>query len=249
MRIFAGPNGSGKSTIIQAVREYRIKEIPVDFGIYVNADDIVALLRNNNFRFSDYGVRTTRKEFISTVLTSGLINKNFTEKSFRSSFNLNSKQQFILKDRTADDRLAQILADFLRKELVQKAKKFSFETVFSHPSKLAIMQDAKEKGYKVYLYFVSTESPEINIYRVQLRKIKGGHDVPPHKIRTRYERSLNLMFEASQLAYQVYFFDNSKDQPKLFAHFKNINGKKKWDKIKKNEVPEWFKKYYSLKVS
>jgi len=31
MRVFAGPNGSGKTTIINAVRDYLIKEIPVDF--------------------------------------------------------------------------------------------------------------------------------------------------------------------------------------------------------------------------
>jgi len=33
------------------------------------------------------------------------------------------------------------------------------------------------------------------------------------------------MFEATQLAYQAYFFDNSKE-PKLFADFKLIKGKK-----------------------
>lgn len=248
MRIFAGPNGSGKSTIIQAVREYRIKEIPIDFGIYINADDIAQLLRSNQFRFSDYRVNTSRKEFSSIAISSGLIGSNFPEKTFRSSFILKRNQQLLIKDRTAIERLAQILSDFLRKKLLQAGKKFSFETVFSHPSKLEIMHEAKHKGYKVYLYFVSTESPEINIYRVQVRKDKGGHDVPASKIRSRYDRALDLMFEASQLAYQAYFFDNSGEQPKLFAHFKSLKGKKKWDKIKKSEVPGWFKKYYSAKV-
>lgn len=248
MRIFAGPNGSGKSTIIQAVREYRIKEIPIDFGIYINADDIAQLLRSNQFRFSDYSVNTSRKEFSSIAISSGLIGSNFSEKTFRSSFILKRNQQLIIKDSNVVERLAQILSDFLRKKLLQAGKKFSFETVFSHPSKLEIMSEAKHKGYKVYLYFVSTESPEINIYRIQVRKDKGGHDVPASKIRSRYDRALDLMFEASQLAYQAYFFDNSGEQPKLFAHFKNLRGKKKWDKIKKSEVPEWFKRYYSSKV-
>lgn len=248
MRIFAGPNGSGKSTIIQAVRDYRIKEIPIDFGVYINADDIVRLLEMDKFNFSDYTITTTRKEFVSHATASGLISNEFSSATFRSSFTFTSNQQVILKDANAVERLAQILSDFLRKKLLEANKKFSFETVFSHPSKLAIMHEAKARGYKVYLYFVSTESPEINIYRVQLRKDKGGHDVPPEKIRSRYDRSLNLMFEAAQLAYQAYFFDNSKDQPKLFAHFKLIRKKKKWDKIKSRDVPEWFIKYYSRKV-
>ena len=81
-----------------------------------------------------------------------------------------------------------------------------------------------------------------------MRKDKGGHDVPAEKIKSRYERSLNLMFDAAQLAHQAYFFDNSKEQPQLFAHFKAIKKEKKWDKIDMKEVPEWFIKYYSNKV-
>ena len=106
-------------------------------------------------------------------------------------------------------------------------------------------------GYKVYLYFVSTESPEINKYRVGLRVSKGGHHVDPNKITQRYYRSLDLLFDAAQLSYQAYFFDNStdgKEPAKWFAHFKLIKGKKKWDDINPKDVPEWFKTYYSAKV-
>jgi predicted ABC-type ATPase len=138
LRIFAGPNGSGKSTIIQAVREYRIKEIPVDFGTYVNADDIAYQLRQGAFSFSDYGILTTRHEFISMTLKSGLIGRDFTEKRFRSCFKLIKAGHLILKDPALDERLAQILADFLRKKLLQAKRKFSFETVFSHRAKLDI---------------------------------------------------------------------------------------------------------------
>ncbi len=106
------------------------------------------------------------------------------------------------------------------------------------------------QGYKVYLYFVSTESPEINIARVASRKAQGGHDVPPELIRNRYYRSLEFLYEACQLAYQVFFFDNSAEgkDSKMFAHFKVVKGKKKWDKINNSDVPEWFRKYYSAKV-
>jgi len=44
LRIFAGPNGSGKSTIVNIV-----KEQAVDFGVYVNADDIKTELVNSGF--------------------------------------------------------------------------------------------------------------------------------------------------------------------------------------------------------
>lgn len=58
------------------------------------------------------------------------------------------------------------------------------------------------------------------------------------------------MHDAAQMAYQAYFFDNSDEggQVKLFAHFKVAGGKKVWDEIKNEDVPEWFKIYYLDKV-
>jgi predicted ABC-type ATPase len=243
MRVFAGPNGSGKSTIIQAVREYRIKEIPIDFGTYVNADDINSALQKDEFSFTKYKVTTARNDLIAHAVKSGLVGKGFSKKNFAASFTLGS-QNLVMKQLKHSERVAQILADFLRVQLLSLKRKFSFETVFSHPSKLQLMRDAAKKGYKIYLYFVSTESPDINIYRVGLRKEKGGHDVPKDKIRSPYKRSLELMHDAAQLAYQSYFFDNSGVEPKLFAHFKVSKGKKRWDPIDPSSVPEWFIKYY-----
>ncbi len=253
MRVFAGPNGSGKSTIINAVRKAKVKGQLVDFGIYINADDIAKHLRENAFDFSAYSVSVTADEFKAEAIRSGLINEGFTEAQFSSCYTINGNKVNLIANTAIskpDERIAQILAHFLRKKLLQENKKLSFETVFSHTSKLDIMREAKEAGYKVYLYFVSTESPEINKFRVEARRNKGGHDVDPNKIEQRYYRSLDLLFEAAQLCYQVYFIDNSKDgqDASWFAHFKLIAEKKKWDKLKPAEVPEWFKKYYSAKV-
>ena len=107
------------------------------------------------------------------------------------------------------------------------------------------MRRAAEAGYKVYLYFVATEDPEINQYRVRLRTKQNGHDVPPDKIIRRYYRSLELLYEATQMCYQAFFFDNSMDEYSLVAHFKKSdNGKKQWDKLNKKNIPLWFKEYY-----
>ena len=82
LRVFAGPNGSGKSTIIKAVREYTIGGTSIDFGIYLNADDIAALLRSDKFSFLGYKIRTTKNEFTSIAIKSGLIGKEFSEEEF-----------------------------------------------------------------------------------------------------------------------------------------------------------------------
>lgn len=252
MRVFAGPNGSGKSTIINSVREHKINGVPIDFGIYVNADLILQTLLSESLDFSDYELEVSEVDFIRIARDSGLINNAFTDLDFRSSFQISGNSLKLLNNNHGD-RIAQIIADFLRKKLLQEKKKFSFETVFSHPSKIQIMEEAKAEGYKVYLYFVSTEDPEINRFRVKEVRVKqGGHDVPEDKIVSRYYRSLELMYDAAQVSYQAYFFDNSEDgQPsRRVAHFKLLKGKKKWDPIDTQKgLPGWFIKYYLDKVS
>jgi predicted ABC-type ATPase len=249
LRVFAGPNGSGKSTVIDYVRNVKIGSKSIDFGYYINADDIADQLRKGNFSFEQFNIVVSNRHFMEVAFASGLINDEFTKEQFKGAYSIR-KNHLKLKDFSVDDRMAQIVADFLRKELLKEKRKFSFETVFSHSSKLEIMREAIKAGYKVYLYFVSTESPDINKFRVEARVKLGGHDVPVNKITSRYYRSLELLHEACQLGYQVFFFDNSKDDQDsaMFAHFKIEKGKKKWDAIDQRNVPQWFKDYYISKV-
>ena len=44
--------------------------------------------------------------------------------------------------------IATILADFIREMLIARQQSFSFESVFSHPSKIGILKEAQEKGFK-----------------------------------------------------------------------------------------------------
>ena len=186
LRIFAGPNGSGKSTVIQSVKDKVLNNRHIDFGIYINADEIAKNLRKNHFSFSTFKLRELTLElFVDVALSSGLINKTYTKDKFLASFTLEGNKIY-LNDHSSLDRLAQIIADFLRERLLIEQQKISFETVFSHESKLDYMKKAKAAGYKIYLYFVATESPEINVMRVANRVRKGGHDVPEDKIRKRY---------------------------------------------------------------
>lgn len=257
LRVFAGPNGSGKSTIIQALRNIKVNGYPIDFGIYINADDIAKSLREGTFTFKKYQLgKITRSTFIDHALASGLINRNFPEASFTNIFTLNNAGVFKLVDSAWDEHMAQLMADFLRCSLLREEKKISFETVFSHPSKLDFMKKANDQGYKIYLYFISTESPLINISRIkEVRTKRGGHDVPEEKIVSRYKRSMELLYDAAELAYQAYFFDNSHEDSghEPFAHFKVNQSEKKWDEELKemdpDSLPEWFWKYYLSKLS
>jgi predicted ABC-type ATPase len=146
-------------------------------------------------------------------------------------------------------QIALILAEFLRRRLIAEEKKLTFETVLAHPSKLDLILHAAAKGYLIYLYFIGTESPEINKYRVKSRVKQGGHFVPEYKVESRYFKSMDLLHEAAQISYRVYFIDNSAHgQANMFAHFKVIDEKKIWDPVDWEKVPQWFYRYYVDKV-
>jgi len=107
------------------------------------------------------------------------------------------------------------------------------------------MERAKEKGWQLYLYFISTSDSAINQGRVKERVEKGQHDVPDHKITTRYIKSNNLLYDAVKLCRRAYIFDNSNDSAVLIAE-KDIDGT---IQIKdENHLPQWVDKYLFSKV-
>lgn len=259
LRIFAGPNGSGKSSIIKSIIDKDLGEgVKIDFGIYINADDIAKCIQSKLLNFAQYSTELTSEQFLAFASDSGLINIDFSLKRLQQCVSIKKNKLSIdhkaakeLNDNSYE-RIAQIIAYVLREQLLIEGKKISFETVFSHVGKIEFIRRAKEQGYKVYLYFVSTDSPEINVYRVKTVRVgKNGHDVPKQKIIERYYRSMDYLYDAAQHCYQVYFFDNSVENAghNLFAHFKvNAEQEKNWTVPNEEFVPNWFIKYYSEKA-
>ncbi|MBX3241459.1 MAG: hypothetical protein KIT80_10770 [Chitinophagaceae bacterium] len=79
--------------------------------------------------FDKYDITATTKEFVETALQSGLINASYPEDVFRISFSIRVNT-IRLKDKRQDERLTQVIADYLRKKMLTDKKRFSFETVF-----------------------------------------------------------------------------------------------------------------------
>ena len=103
-----------------------------------------------------------------------------------------------------------------------------YETVFSHPSKLELIRQARAFGYFVRLFFICTDSPRINVSRVAKRFASGGHDVPGDKVTQRYHRSLRYGAQAMRLVQRGYLFDNSieaeDEQYQFHPVFRTIDG-------------------------
>ena len=177
LRMFAGPNGSGKSTVYRSLKD------KFNIGTYVNADDIEKDLTNSKkFEITKYGIK---KNITSEYFLSFINNHSLFEKANSDGFVIDLKLDngVILNPNIKTHSYeASILADFIRNELILDGKKLTFETVMSHSSKIETLKKSKESGYKNYLYFISTESVEINKQRVDERVRNGGHPVPINKI-------------------------------------------------------------------
>lgn len=116
-----------------------------------------------------------------------------------------------IPDRDERDYLAWTQCNSLRELLVSNGESFGFETVGSHPSKVEMLENAKKLGYLVTVLFVSTESPSINIRRIEDRVKVGGHGVPDEKVRARYRRTMRLLPRYFDVADIATVWDNSID--------------------------------------
>lgn len=115
------------------------------------------------------------------------------------------------------------IAEARRREHLEAKKSFVSESTFSHPSKLSLIQDAKEAGFHIKVYHVNVSSPDLSVARVAHRVNQGGHNVPEEKIRERYERNQSIIREAVLLADRAFIYDNSTlgSPPKRALSFKS----------------------------
>ncbi|WP_320194664.1 zeta toxin family protein [Agrobacterium rosae] len=97
-------------------------------------------------------------------------------------------------------------------EMKRTRQSFIFETTLSSQQSIRLMQEAKQAGFTVGLYYVAPDSVETNVERVRQRVLKGGHDIPEENIR-RYKGSLMKLTEALRIADEVPLIDNSSLEP------------------------------------
>lgn len=97
----------------------------------------------------------------------------------------------------------------LRRQLLRERKSFCFETVFSHPSKIDFVAEAKAAGYEIILVIIHLECVALNQARVAQRVSEGGHGVPPDKIASRIPRTLENLRKTLPLCDEVRVLDNS----------------------------------------
>lgn len=233
LRVLAGPNGSGKSTIKCELR-------PEWIGVFVNADEIERALRemDGKLDLASLGITGAGAEVLRRI------EEHILGSTFAQQLGLHALAQRMTIEPTLqlqvpgpyNSYLASVLADAIRRELLEEGRTFTFETVMSSRDKVDFMREARESGYRVYLYFVATDDPAINVDRVRRRVKLGGHPVPARKVRERYDRSIALMAEACGVAHRAYVFDNSGAEHKLLVQI--VDGLEM--EIQAASLPRWF---------
>lgn len=111
----------------------------------------------------------------------------------------------ITRKRAAERRRVQPRSEFL-----EQRQSFSYETVLRSPAQIAKMQDARDRGFHVRLFYIGIDDPEICIERVAARVRRGGHDVSDRLVRENYWKTMDQSLAQSvKVANESLIFDNS----------------------------------------
>ena len=128
----------------------------------------------------------------------------------------------IKKANLCTDMEAALKAEELRESLVDRLEDFTFETVLSTDRNLKLLNKAKEKGYFVRGIYVLTANPDVNVMRVKVRESFGGHGVPEDKIRSRYDKALQLIPRLVEVCDILHIYDNTKEPFRIFKKRKDV---------------------------
>lgn len=126
-----------------------------------------------------------------------------------------------------------------REQCLREKVSFVFETVFSAEDKIDFLIRAKEAGFFIRVFFISTSHPAINASRIAKRVMEGGHDVPISKIISRYTKSIINCETIARLVDRLYVYDNSVNDVDAQILFRLTCGK--LEKMYVDDLPEWAK--------
>lgn len=125
----------------------------------------------------------------------------------------------------------------LREKCLVEKKSFVFESVFSAQDKVDFVLRAKEAGFFIRIFFISTANPTINASRIAKRVMEGGHDVPISKIISRYNKSIQNCKTVAPIVDRLYFYDNSTENTDARPLFRLSEGK--LVNRYSEEIPDW----------
>ncbi len=100
--------------------------------------------------------------------------------------------------------------------LSRQGSDFAFETTLAARTFVRFLRECQRSGYKINLFYVWLNSPELAVARVARRVASGGHNIPRDTIIRRYERGRKNFVELySPIADRWIAYDNSQQRQKI----------------------------------
>jgi predicted ABC-type ATPase len=94
--------------------------------------------------------------------------------------------------------------------LARRSIDFGFETTPSGRAHLNLIRSLMQRQYKVNIFYLWLPNAEVALSRVRERVSGGGHDIPEHVVRRRFDRSMrNFLALYRMLADSWTLFNNS----------------------------------------
>ncbi|OJI04326.1 zeta toxin family protein [Polynucleobacter sp. MWH-Adler-W8] len=98
-------------------------------------------------------------------------------------------------------------------EYTKSGESFAFETTLSGTHYLQRIQEWKDLGYVIKLWFIALSSSELAISRVKERVAQGGHNIPEEVIRRRYTAGLENLPKYQKVVKSWILLDGDKTPP------------------------------------
>lgn len=121
-----------------------------------------------------------------------------------------------------------------KENAIVQLKDFAFETNFSNDLILNMINDFKEAGYKITLFYFGLGSLAESTSRVMQRKLFGGHDVADEIIEYNFHEGIKRMQQNLHLFDNITFIDGNTNFGEVVAIY-----------IKKSAKHEVTKRSYS----
>ena len=94
------------------------------------------------------------------------------------------------------------------RECLARGVCFTQETTLSGSLTAHTARQARDRGYRVRMYYVGLDSAEESLARIANRVRKGGHDIPAGDVRRRFAGRVRALASVLPYCDEATFFDN-----------------------------------------
>ena len=125
-------------------------------------------------------------------------------------------------------------------EAIALQKDFAFETNFSNDLILNMIDEFKNAGYKITLFYFGLPSLDDSTYRVMQRKLMGGHDVTDEVIEYNFHEGIKRMQQNLHLFDNITFVDGNSNFGEIVALYIKKSAKHEIT----NHSYSWFNEFF-----